>query len=188
MKSIIKKLQEERFTLNLNDCFVKVDKENHKLIFDYKKRKNTKKFKNETFNIDKSKHKFVIKPDHYYFDEDTIYVFDSKYYKNIADLNYKQLAYTILLGNSELGNNKNLYSALLLPGTGEDGLHLELDSHFCQMNQGCNYIIEQFLNVKLLMKNYLNLNREDVMKKVDEKNYSYRKLKVAEKNEEYKYE
>ena len=36
----------------LNDCFIKVDKENYKLIFDYKKRKNTKKFKKETFNID----------------------------------------------------------------------------------------------------------------------------------------
>lgn len=152
----------------LNDCFIKVDKENYKLVFDYKKRKNTKKFKKETFNIDKSIHKFIMQPDHYYSDENAIYVFDSKYYKNITDLNYKQFSYTILLGNSELGNNKNLYSALLLPGKSRNGLHLKLDLPYCQLNQGCNYIIEQFLSVRLLMKNYLNLNIEDEIEKTNE--------------------
>lgn len=152
----------------LNDCFVKMDKENYKLIFDYKKRKNAKKFKKEKFNIDKSKHKFIIQPDHYYSDENSIYVFDSKYYNNITDLNYKQFSYTILLGNSKLGNNKNLYSALLLPGRSKNGLHLKLDLPYCQLNQGCNYIIEQFLNVRVLMKNYLNLNIEDDIEKINE--------------------
>ena len=145
----------------LNDCFVEVDKENNKLIFDIKKNIHIKKFQNKKFNIDKSKHSFSIRPDHYYNDENTIYVFDSKYYNNITDLNYKQFSYTILLGNSEIGRNKNLYSALLLPGKSENGLHLKLDLPYCQLNQGCNYIIEQFLNVKLLMKNYLNLKIGD---------------------------
>ena len=95
-------------------------------------------------------------------------MFDSKYYKNITDLNYKQFSYTILLGNSELGNNKNLYSALLLPGKSRNGLHLKLDLPYCQLNQGCNYIIEQFLSVRLLMKNYLNLNIEDEIEKTNE--------------------
>lgn len=145
----------------LNDCFVDVDKENCKLIFDYKKRQDIKKFANKNFNIDKSYHRFSIRPDHYYSDENTMYVFDSKYYENIMDLNYKQFSYTILLGNSELGNNKNLYSALLLPGRSKNGLHLKLDLPYCQLNQGCNYIIEQFLSVRLLMMNYLNLNIKD---------------------------
>lgn len=182
----------------LNDCFVKVDKENCKLIFDYKKKQNTKKFENKKFNIDKSEHKFFIRPDHYYSDEDTMYVFDSKYYGDITDLNYKQFSYTILLGNSELGNNKNLYSALLLPGKSRNGLHLKLDLPYCQLNQGCNYIIEQFLSVRLLMKNYLNLNIEDEVEKTDEdteieypiydEEENYGQLKVAEESEEYKYE
>lgn len=144
----------------LNDCFVKVDKENYKLIFDHKKKQNKTKFKNEKFDIDKSEHKFFIRPDHYYSDDNTIYVFDSKYYEDIKDLNYKQLSYTILIGNSQFCNGKDIYSALLLPGKNKSGLHLKLDLPYCQLNQGCNYIIEQFLSVSLLMKNYLNLNIE----------------------------
>lgn len=140
----------------LNDCFVKVDKENHTLIFDNNKKDRKKKFRNKKFDIDKSEHKFSIRPDHYYSDENTIYLFDSKYYEDMTDLNYKQFTYTILLGNSKLGYNKELYSALLLPGGKNSCLHLNLNIPYCQLNQGCNYIIEQYLNVKLLMKNYLN--------------------------------
>lgn len=146
----------------LNECFVAVDKENNELIFDPKRKQHIKRFENKKFNIDKSEHKFFIRPDHYYSDENTIYIFDSKYYKNITDLNYKQFSYTILLGNSNIGNNKNLYSALLLPGNSRNNLHLKLDIPYCQLNEGCNYIIEQYLDVKLLMKNYLNLKIKDV--------------------------
>lgn len=182
----------------LNDCFVSVDKKNCKLIFDYKKRKNIKRFENKKFDIDKSYHGFAIRPDHYYADENTMYVFDSKYYEEITDFNYKQFSYTILLGNSEFGNNKNLYSALLLPGRSKNGLHLKLDLPYCQLNQGCNYIIEQFLSVRLLMKNYLNLNIEDEVEKANDdteieypiydEEENYRQLKVAEDEEKYKYE
>lgn len=183
----------------LNDCFVSVDKENCKLIFDSNKKSKTKQFEDKKFNIDKSKHKFFIRPDHYYTDDNTMYVFDSKYYEDVSDLNYKQFSYTILLGNSQLGNNKNLYSALLLPGKRGSGLHLKLDIPYCQLNQGCNYIIEQFLNVRLLMKNYLNL---DIKSENDEsgnnitenylypnvENYNIEELKVAEDSEEYRYD
>ena len=182
----------------LNDCFVKVDKEKNKLIFDYKRKQLNKRFENKKFNIDKSEHQFFIRPDHYYSDENTIYLFDSKYYNDITDLNYKQFSYTILLGNSNIGSNKNLYSALLLPGKSKNGLHLKLDLPYCQLNQGCNYIIEQFLSVKLLMKNYLNLNIKDELEKINEnremeypiydKEENHRQLKVAEDEEEYKYE
>jgi len=153
---------EEMVNKYLNDCFVKVDKENYKLVFDNNRKSTIKQFKDKRFNIDKSEHEFYIRPDHYYSDENTIYVFDSKYYEDISDLNYKQFAYTILLGNSEIGRNKELYSAMLLPGERESGLHLKLDTPYCQLNQGCNYIIEQFLNVKLLMKNYLNLDINNI--------------------------
>lgn len=183
----------------LNDCFVSVDKENCKLIFDSNKKSKTKQFEDKKFNIDKSKHKFFIRPDHYYIDDNTMYVFDSKYYEDVSDLNYKQFSYTILLGNSQLCNNKNLYSALLLPGKHESGLHLKLDIPYCQLNQGCNYIIEQFLNVRLLMKNYLNLNikseNDESGNNITEnylypnvENYNIEELKVAEDSEEYRYD
>ncbi len=149
----------------LNDCFVKVDKENYRLIFDYKNKQNKIKFENKKFNIDKSEHKFFIKPDHYYLDDNTIYIFDSKYYQNITGLNYKQFAYTILLGNSQFCTGKDIYSALLLPGKNKSRLHLKLDLPYCQLKHGCNHIIEQFLSVGLLMRNYLNLSIEDEIQK-----------------------
>ena len=141
----------------LNECFVKVDEENSKLIFEYNKNKttNTKKFGSKTFNIDVSDNKYSIRPDHYCEENNTMYVFDSKYYTNISDLNYKQYTYTILLGNSQMGSNKKLYSALLLPGKDRGRFHLKLDIPYCQLNPGCNYIIEQYLDVKTLMKNYI---------------------------------
>lgn len=141
----------------LNDCFVKVDEEHRKLEFEYDKSKKHFSFNSKKFDIDVSEHKYYIIPDHYYNDETSIYLFDSKYYQEISDLNYKQFSYTILLGNSQLGNSKKLYSALLLPGKKPNGIHLQLDIPYCQMNPGCNYIIEQYLDVKLIMKNYLNL-------------------------------
>lgn len=152
----------------LNDCFVKVDEENNKLIFDCNRKQRNKRFESQRFNIDVSEHKFFIIPDHYFSDDNTIYIFDYKYYQDITDLNYKQFSYTILLGNSNIGSDKNLYTALLLPGNSNTTLHLKLDLPYCQLNQGCNYIIEQFLNVKLLMRNYLNLNIEDETEETNE--------------------
>ena len=141
----------------LNDCFIKVDSENNKLLFESKKSKNVKKFRDKTFNdIDISENHYSIRPDHFLQENDNIYIFDSKYYEDMNELNYKQFTYTLLLGNSQLGKDKNIYSALLLPGIQKDKLHIKLNIPYCQMKPGCNFIIEQYLNVKLLMENYLN--------------------------------
>ena len=86
-----------------------------------------------------------------------MYIFDSKYYQDIQELNYKQFAYTLVLGNSKMAADKNVYSALLLPGHKENDYHLSLDIPYRQLKDGCNYIIEQFLDVKILMKKYLNI-------------------------------
>ena len=37
------------------------------------------------------------------------------------------------------------------------GFHLNLDLPYRQLNDGCNYIIEQYFDVKLLMNKYLNI-------------------------------
>lgn len=140
----------------LNDCFVEVDEINRKLIFNYDKEIKRKRFSKHTFNdIDTSYHKFSIAPDHYYADDKAMYVFDSKYYSNIDEFNYKQFSYTLLLGNSQLGTDKKMYSALLLPGKQDGKIHIQLSIPYCQLKPGCNYIIEQFLDVKMLMKNYI---------------------------------
>lgn len=140
----------------LNNYFIGVDIEKHRLIFNDKLNNSKMNFEKKTFFIDKSINKFYIEPDHYYADGKKIYLFDSKYYNDIDSLNYKQFSYTILLGNSKTEGNKEIYSALILPGENTTGLHLDLDEPYCQDNLGCNRIIQQYLNVKLLMKNYLS--------------------------------
>lgn len=139
----------------LNDCFIDVDVENQKIIFD-NKGKQRNDFNAKVFNdIDDSISKFSIIPDHYMERKDNIYVFDSKYYQTLDQLNYKQFVYTLLIGNSQLGRNKNIYSALLLPGTTKSGFHIKLSVPYSQLKPGCNYIIEQYLNIKYIMKNYI---------------------------------
>lgn len=140
----------------LNNYFIGVDTEKHKLLFNEKVNINKMNFKKEKFYIDRSNNKFFIEPDHYYSNGNKIYLFDSKYYEQIDGLNYKQFAYTILLGNSKTESNKELHSALILPGENNTELHLDLVEKYCQANLGCNQIIQQFLSVKLLMRNYLN--------------------------------
>lgn len=160
----------------LNDYFLDVNRENN-LIFDYSRKQKKKRFiAQKEFYIDDSKNNFKIIPDHYYETENKIYVFDSKYYNKLNELNYKQLVYTILIGNSIYGRNKNLYSALLLPGRERVQLHIDLTSDFKQMNDGCNKVIEQYLSVKELMQNYLNIqidNKENIADGNDSDNEEY---------------
>lgn len=142
----------------LNEYFIGVDNENRKLIFNSSKINNCK-FNAKDFTLDnRFSDKNIIRPDFYYEKEKDIYVFDAKYYENLKELNYKQVAYTLLLGNSQLKNNKNICSALFMPGIHENGLHLVLNDNFKQLKEGCNYIIEQFLDMHQMMKNYINLS------------------------------
>lgn len=181
----------------LNDYFVGVEEDNIK--FNYKVKNHENKFKSKKFVIDtsqkKEKEQFNIVPDHYLETKDKIYLFDSKYYVKIKDLNYKQLAYTLLIGNSKDRSSKTLYSALILPGNEGTRIHIELTDEFKQLNKGCNKIIEQYLDVNTLMRNYLDY---DINKKVEEddkdssycikyyeKNYEPFEEKVAEDDEEY---
>ena len=73
-------------------------------------------------------------------------------------MNYKQFTYNVLIGNNKMSKEKILYSALLLPGLKENSFHLNLVDEFGQDNDSCNFIIEQYLPVKTIMKNYLNLD------------------------------
>ena len=139
----------------LNKSFVGINEETRFLEFSDNKESGIYFKKDAPFVIDDSIHKRSIQPDHFYIDNDVIYVFDSKYYEEIDDLNYKQIAYTILLGNSHIHSEKKIYSALLLPGHKENGYHLALNKDYKQDKDGCNYIIEQYLDVKMLMKKYI---------------------------------
>ncbi len=137
----------------LNEYFERVD--NRKLIFNKDKIHNIEFEQKEIPIGQRGKKEISIKPDFYFEDENSIYVFDAKYYKDLSNIEYKQVAYTLLLGNSQLNRQKDIYSALFLPGTEPNGLHVLLSKEFEQMKEGCNYIIEQYMDVKMLMKNYI---------------------------------
>ncbi|MBR0427797.1 MAG: LlaJI family restriction endonuclease [Clostridia bacterium] len=150
----------------LNDYFVEVDKKNKKLVFSENKI-NKNLFSKETFCIGKSTYEDVdnnklryLEPDHYGKEKKIIYVFDSKYYQyQEKDLttNYKQIAYTFLLGNKQNSGEEEIYSALIFPGEERYALHIELNDDFAQMKPGCNFIIEQYLDVRKVMENYLDI-------------------------------
>lgn len=141
----------------LNDYFKEVDPKTQKLLFNDKKGEFNRKFSSKSFDIDKSNHNFSIKPDHYLDEEKTVYIFDSKYYDDVNDLNYKQFAYNVLISNKTLPEEKLIYSALLLPGKKESKIHLDIADDYRQGNISSNYIIEQYLPIKEIMHNYLNL-------------------------------
>lgn len=150
----------------LNNYFVDVRKNDEgiqELIFNTEYKNAKPRFvieeRDRTFEIENKKDSKRIIPDHYYENEKNIYVFDSKYYQHISELNYKQLAYTFLIGNNKEKCKKKIYSALILPGNYKARYNLNIEGTlFAQDNDGCNHILECYLSVKTLMKNYLNMD------------------------------
>lgn len=150
----------------LNNFFVDVRKNDEgiqELIFNTEFKNAKPRFvieeRDRTFEIENKKDSKRIIPDHYYENEKNIYVFDSKYYQHISELNYKQLAYTFLIGNNKEKCKKKIYSALILPGNYKARYNLNIEGTlFAQDNDGCNHILECYLSVKTLMKNYLNMD------------------------------
>lgn len=140
----------------LNEHFEGVDSQGKKLLFNTEKI-NAIKFRPESMPIDsRFNDRNIIRPDFYFENENIMYVFDAKYYRDLKDIEYKQLAYTLLLGNRHIKGAKAICSALFLPGRKDSGLNLFLNEEFKQLKDGCNYIIEQYLDVKMLMGDYIN--------------------------------
>lgn len=149
----------------LNNYFVDVRKNDEgiqELVFNTEFKNTKPRFQKQEFKIENKEKSKVIIPDHYYENDRNIYVFDSKYYQHISELNYKQLSYTFLIGNNKEKCNKKLYSALILPGNYKTRYNLNIEgTPFAQDNDGCNHILECYLCVKNLMKNYLNMDISD---------------------------
>lgn len=138
----------------LNDRFVYINSSNE-MVFDENKR-NHLVFDVATYNIDESSHHYKIILDHYAKSNDSQYIFDSKYYYDIEELNYKQFVYDIVLDyiNNQTSNLKT-YSALLLPGFMNDKIHLNVKKEYNSLISGNHYIIEKYLAVKDVMQNYI---------------------------------
>ncbi len=140
----------------LNDCFVGIDSAENSILFDASISKSEISFRPITYLIDASTHKFEVELDHYGIRDDKQYVFDSKYYGDITELNYKQFVYNAITDNfANQGKRIMTYSALLLPGVRPSSLHLDLLSQFGKLSNRNHQIIEQYLDVKTVMSHYI---------------------------------
>lgn len=90
-----------------------------------------KKLKVANINSESADQSITI--DHYWLDSvtNTQYVFDSKYYLDLKDLNYKQIFYTLLQSLDPKLQGVSIVSALLLPSEGfRAQTHFSLDPRF----------------------------------------------------------
>lgn len=91
------KIWERMVATYLNKYFKCVDEGSNSIIFDKSLVTSKLRFESKEFLIDDSSHQFKIRLDHYAKNDDSIYIFDSKYYYGVSDLNYKQFSYNEIL-------------------------------------------------------------------------------------------
>ena len=141
----------------LNRHFAGMDESRTSALFDTSITESSVQFEDMTFNdIDDSHHNFSINIDHVAFADDELYIFDSKYYSNANDLNYKQLAYNEILRYAYEGVTA-INNVLFLPGHMNSLLHFSLSNKYIgesRKDVGCR-IIEQYLNPIDVMRDYV---------------------------------
>ena len=142
----------------LNMHFVGVKR--NRLIFDdnnlYKNN-----FQKTIFYPNKINEEQNIQPDHFLIKGDIQFIFDSKYYNKIDQLNYKQVAYHFLLRNRVSDESEKYIqtiSALILPSEKHhQKLHFVLKDEYNLYGEEFS-IIECYLEIKKLMKLYIESN------------------------------
>jgi hypothetical protein len=137
----------------LNNHFKSVDDEN-KMVFDINNFNSKTTFSKKSFNVDKSDNQHTIEPDHYFIDDEKQYIFDAKYFDNLASLNYKQYSYHEML-KSKIEDN-NTVSALMLPSENDNSteIHFILSDEYTLENTSSTTIISQRLRIKDVMFTY----------------------------------
>ena len=143
---------QEMIDVYLNSFFLGVDEVSGTLIFDPALHRSPVSFTDRTIYIDDSVHGFKLVLDHYAEDDRAQFIFDSKYYDRVSELNYKQFSYGAILGNP----SKKTYNALLLPGKCCGQYHLKLKTEFSIGLGRVGDIIEQFLDMKTVMEHYVS--------------------------------
>lgn len=121
------------------------------------------KFKKETEHIESKKviqsglsRKFSVEYDHLYINEyERAYLFDSKYYKNIQNLDYKQMAYYFILKSSKNYINKEVVNGLILPTEEEYYYKVHLDTRDREGLLKDLFIVEHYFNVKEVIESFV---------------------------------
>lgn len=134
----------------LNKRFIGIDEENGK--FKYGETKNH--FTKTTFLVDNSINRHVISIDHFLKNENKIvYVFDSKYYIDVKELDYKQVSYCYFVANKYDVILKNICCALIIPTSKEQYRAIHIDrSEFDGI-----LIYEEYLNILQVLANYISV-------------------------------
>ena len=97
-----------------------------------------------------------LEPDYYYLSNTAQYIFDAKYYTEMAELDYKQLVYTLLLnGRNDIPDKTTTYSALIMPSEYRKTKgHFKIDSSF---NSSIPDIVinEEYLDIREVVEYHL---------------------------------
>ncbi len=150
------KIWERMVAKYLNKYFKCVDEAADSIIFDKSLIASPLMLEAKELSVDDSSHKFKIRLDHYGKHEDSLYIFDSKYYNSISELNYKQFSYNEILRGS-ISNDTKIYSALILPYNFTcSKLHFSLSHGFLGDRITGTKIMEQYLNIKEVMQTYIS--------------------------------
>lgn len=149
------KIWERMVSTYLNKYFKSVDDVSNSIIFDNRLISSHLNFETKEFAVDDSSHQFKIRLDHFAQKDDSIYIFDSKYYYDVSDLNYKQFSYNEMLRGG-ISKNTKIFSALILPYKSTySNLHFSLSPAYLGERKTGTKIIEQYLNIKEVMQTYV---------------------------------
>ncbi|WP_410496834.1 hypothetical protein QTL86_06515 [Cellulosilyticum sp. ST5] len=139
----------------INKHFSGIDSVTGAAIFDMSIQHSVMTFQDKTFNdIDDSPHHFSIDIDHLAYESGTLFIFDSKYYVDIKELNYKQLSYNELLRYHYPGMTE-MYNILILPGMNSSKIHFSFAAGYKGPRIVGTKIIEQYVRPQIVMEDYI---------------------------------
>ena len=135
----------------LNGCFVKINDDR----IEWGRQRNNRFYKPKKILVETKsmqerlgRKAYKVEYDHYMEVEDTIYLFDSKYFNEVRELNYKQLFYHYQL--KQKYPNKTIVNGLLLPT--EKSYYTQV--HVDRTDLDDIKIVEHYINLRVVMRYY----------------------------------
>ncbi|WP_282668211.1 LlaJI family restriction endonuclease [Lactococcus cremoris] len=123
-------------------------------------------FKNKSLVIDDSNNHWSINMDHYHQDQEFQLIFDSKYYDDEDELNYKQISYHEVMTKKVRNTDVVTISALVFPGSNRMDVHYKTANSILvrEINGDLKVITDEvfiysiWIDVQEVMKDYLLSN------------------------------
>lgn len=144
----------EKMIENYMNTKLKGIEKSGELIFEektnnYKFEKKSEYIESEKLRSQGESRSFRVEYDHLCIMLDgTAYLFDSKYFKEVKTLDYKQLAYYFILKSSDKYLNKKIVNGLILPTEKKYNCRVHLDTRDTEGILKDVFILEHYINVK----------------------------------------